>query len=195
MITFSPNKEVLVIQRQRMSAAVEAFKKQFFEEFDVSVTVYFSDKEYHGKALSLTEVELVATEFINGDIDLLRIKSRKDIYTEPRQVFFKVCIDMGYGFTELSRHFGFNHATILHANRKVNTLISINDFRTVKLYNEITNAIKERIESKGTNESVGIFKDIPKSGISPMLYPGIHQSLTNKLTPGIAHPAVRQLDK
>lgn len=170
--------------KAKMAKTIEAFKESFYKEYNLTINTYFVEKNPILKPLSLMDIELIAEEHCK-DKNVMRVRSRVRTYVDIRHVLFKKCLDMGYGPSEIAAYFEWDHASILHASKKIKQLLQANDPILTNLFNTLTDAINKRIELKGTTQSNIVSKDNTQSTISAMLYPGIHQSLDDKFTPGV----------
>ena len=63
------------------------------------------------------------------DIPVSDIKSKKRFYeiSAARQAYWYYLYQNGYGFSEMSRMFGFSHCNILQGVKRISNLIAMND--------------------------------------------------------------------
>jgi len=72
---------------------------------------------------------------INISVSEIKIKSRKRELVTARQVYWFYLHSFGYGFSEISRMFGWDYSTIIYSIQKIENLIIAND-RYLKRYLE-----------------------------------------------------------
>jgi chromosomal replication initiation ATPase DnaA len=140
---------------------VDQFVRNFIEEFkiryNVEPTVIYN--------MAVQKVDIHILEKVVNDVlwesnpkqytDGIRKRSRQLSLAEHRQVFYKVAREMGYNYSYLARFLGFDHATAIHAVKKVSMMLNIKDKVIGTIYSKIKNKLndKEYIQNIGREQA------------------------------------------
>lgn len=123
------------------------FKETFYKKYGVFPIVLYSFSQTKIKTITLSDAEDVANKVIakmNSDLYTIRSKTRLRSVLIYKHCMLKMLYDMGYTYTGLSKFFGLNHATILHAVRNINNYLKSEDLITINAYNILKNSIDEK---------------------------------------------------
>jgi hypothetical protein len=152
-----------------MKREVEEFCVDFETKFGVRPSVIVPIGVLDRVRLPLRQLEKVADRYVYMEGKTLRSKTRKTEVMLPRQIFYKIALDMGYGSTYIASHMGFDHATVLHGRTAINARLSVEDKEVTLMFNQMQQDITNKLTDAGmvfTNSSKGSH---PKSGVSPEL--------------------------
>jgi len=112
-------------------------------------------------------------------------KTRRVPYPSARAVFTKVLLSIGYGYTEIGRFLDKNHATIIHYNNQIDTLIQHDQQLRMKYEEVIKNfgieenpihkmsdleLKKEVIALKSQNKKLYLEKELIMSRVQKEIY-------------------------
>lgn len=154
---------------QDMKTEVEEFCVNFETRYGVRPSVTVPIGIMDRVRLPLKALERIANLRIFMEGKDLRSKTRVTPVMLPRQIFYKLALDMGYGCTYIGSEVGFNHATVLHGRDEINRRLSIGDKEVTFMFNEMQKDINEKLRDAGvvfTNNSRGSYSE---SGVSPEL--------------------------
>ena len=128
---------------------IKNFKELFLKEYGLELIVVISAVKSN-----FSRVDIKLLEDITNDIcerlypekypQGIRQKIRDRELVVLRQCFFKIALNMGYSLSNIGLYLGFNHATVIHGNKVITSLIDTANSQVVFNYNLILNELKER---------------------------------------------------
>lgn len=140
---------------------ITKFCAEFWETFHIYPEVRYVTSYSPLPRTGLTLIEELINEVFCNDPTLeykvldvakdkgIRSTKRFKLLITYRQCFMKIASDTGYGSTDIARFLGFDHATVLHAKKRIKDLLDTKDAETVEIYNKIVNAYKIRFSNDG----------------------------------------------
>lgn len=146
-----------IIKQKKLAEDAAEFVKKFSDEFYNTFGVYpivnysFDNLPY---LISLNQLIEVLNDLILEDEEIsnkltVKNRTRKREIVMYRQCGFVVATRMNYGPSRIAEAFGFDHATVIHANRVINELIETRDKHTLIILNRIQNELKKRFGTDG----------------------------------------------
>jgi len=128
---------------------IKNFKELFLKEFGLELIVVVSAVKSKFSKVDIKLLEDITNEILEklypGKYpEGIRKKSRERELVVLRQCFFKIAIEMGYSLTNVGLYLDFNHATVIHGNRAITSLIDTMNSQVIFNYNLILNELKER---------------------------------------------------
>lgn len=142
-------------RNKEASEVVKTFIAEFHARFGIFPRVNYSFDPTKFR-MTLKELEDTVNSLIKKDESIsvpgatLRIKKRQRELVIYRQCTFKLALDMGYGPSPISRHFGWDHSTVLYSGRNVKNLVSTKDKKLISILSKIENELQERFGTNGT---------------------------------------------
>lgn len=156
---------------QEAEKMVQDFKREFTERFKAKIEIYYNLKKKVKKyTVSLEDIkeatnEALHEEFIEGYVVgcannmveitngvLTRTRVREIIIY--RHILFYLARNAGYGPSEISRLLGtrYDHATIIHGNRRIKDLVEIKDKMVLNRLVNINNKLHSKVLNMNKNE-------------------------------------------
>ena len=130
------------------SEMVNDFISNFRAKFGVSarVSYSFTPIKYN---ITLQQLIKIIDILINEDIYIkskvsVKTKTRKREIVLYRQCAFRIAVELGYGPSITAEAFGFDHATIIHSNKVIQSLIDTRNKQAINILNNIENELKTR---------------------------------------------------
>lgn len=133
---------------------INEFSDKFYGKFGIRPMVTYSTRDDLNR-VSLKDLEDIANHVIHTDIDVeitdatIKTRTRHRMLVIYRQCIFKISRDLGYGFSRIGTHFGYNHATVMYANNNIKNLIATKDKQVTKVLIKLENELKKRFRSDG----------------------------------------------
>lgn len=132
-----------------MYEEIEDFKKKFFNKFEVKLNIGYpiepiAYRENFKFLENLGNQLLKEKGIFNRYPEGIKTKNRERPLVLVRSCIYKVASEMGYGCTEIGRHFGFDHATVIHGVALIGDLSDTNDAEVLKLLTTIKNECKNK---------------------------------------------------
>ena len=131
------------------SETIKNFKELFLKEFGLELIVVVSSVKSKYSKVDIKLLEDVTNAILErlypGKYpEGIRKKSRERELVVLRQCFFKIATEMGYSLTNIGLYIDFNHATVIHGNRVITSLLDTMNSQVIFNYNLILNELKER---------------------------------------------------
>lgn len=134
---------------------IEDFSSEFYKKFGFWPIIRFNIKSFFIPKLTLEDLRKVVDESFQMTFPdvytpegMLR-DTRKQLPVMYRHLFFKIGREIGYTLNDIGRYAGFNHATVLHAVKRINDMLEIKDTEITRNYNIIKNEIQNRYGNAG----------------------------------------------
>lgn len=133
---------------------IQDFSDKFYGKFGVYPRVTYSLKKGLVQ-LSLKDLEDIANHCIHVDLDVdivgatIKTRTRQRTLVIYRQCIFKMARDIGYGLARIGHHFGYDHATVLYANKNINNLINCKDKQVIRVLTKIQDELEKRHRNDG----------------------------------------------
>jgi chromosomal replication initiation ATPase DnaA len=139
----------MVNKRQIKEAeeTIDLFKKKFYGKYGVWPIVTFAIAEPKLKVNSFAEAEDIVNTIMNkreGHTHKIRDRVRMRSVVEYRQVLFKILSDLGYTFTSIADHFGYDHATVIYSKNSIEKLLETKNYRIINIVTILENELKEQ---------------------------------------------------
>jgi len=135
---------------------IKDFQTMFKTEFGVIPLISYNlESSKKIPILGLPELESLINDVFQEHYpaayvpDGIRSRSRNLTVVMFRFIYFKTARDMAYGLKMIGNYIGFDHATVLHANKTISNLLDVQDSVVVKYYNIIKNEIQARTSYHG----------------------------------------------
>jgi AraC-like DNA-binding protein len=137
---------ITTTKKQEIEEFVQSFIEEFKVRFQTEPTVIYN--------MAVQKVDIHILERVVNDVlwennpkqytDGIRKRSRQLSLAEHRQVFYKVAREMGYNYSYLARFLGFDHATAIHAVKKVTMMLNIKDKVVGTIYSKIKTKLNDQ---------------------------------------------------
>ncbi len=133
---------------------IQEFSDRFYGKFGTYPRVTYSLTR-DSKRLGLKDLEDVANHCIHTDLEVditkatIKTRTRQRVLVIYRQCIFKMARDMGYGLAKIGGHFGYDHATVLYANRNITDLISSKDKQVLRVLTKLQDELEKRHRNDG----------------------------------------------
>jgi len=139
---------------KEIEAFITEFSDLFYGKFGMYPSVTYASKANLIK-VTLKDIEDIANYLLSLDLDVtipkatIKTRTRHRILVIYRQCVFKMARDLGYGFSRIGIHFGYDHATVLYANKNIKNLIATRDKQVIRVLTKLEDELKKRIGSDG----------------------------------------------
>lgn len=168
-------------QAQRM---INDFCIEFYDKFGFWPIIKSNINSFFIPQLALEELRLIIDEIFKKNFpdihtdEAMLGKTRKQTPILYRHIFYKIARELGYTFKDIGRFSGFNnHATILHAVKRISNLLEVKDPEVITNYNLIKNEIHDRYGDAGNVQHDSDGKPHAQSILFPLLQKGEHKSI------------------
>jgi len=123
---------------------IEAFAAEFFNKFGVNPIIVYDTSMGHLKFLTLQMLEDVINASLKkrygereGENITISSRSRKREVILHRQLFAYIARALKYHFAVIGKKIGFDHASMIHARKAMEFLLSISDTLAKEIYAEV----------------------------------------------------------
>lgn len=154
---------------------IDDFCSKFYDKFGFWPVIRFNTKSFFIPKLTLDELRTVINDIFKQNFpdiytdEGMMLKTRKQLPILYRHLFYKIAREVGYTFKDIGRFAGFNHATILHAVKRISDLLEIKDAEVTRNYNLVKNEIQDRYGDAGNVQHDSQRKPDAKSILLPVL--------------------------
>jgi len=142
-------KEQMEQKKVEAEAFILTFKEQFCSKFGVMPIVHYAFQK--GPGMSLNDLDEIATSVIDLKRYPQGLKTKKR-YRElvlMRQSVFTIARSLDFSCSSIGEHFGFDHATVLHAEKTINALMEVKNQDAIRTMKLITDGIKIKFGDDG----------------------------------------------
>lgn len=128
---------------------INAFKESFLKEFGVGLIITVKAPLTNKPELTLNTLGIVIDDIVTANYpglfpEGIKQKTRKIELLNYRQCFCKIGMDCGHTSVAVANAIGFDHATVLHANKHINLMVETKNDRTIFNLNIIYRELQER---------------------------------------------------
>ncbi len=134
--------------KKEAAAETERFKRYFRVKFGAQPIVHYNlDLPFQGK-IKLDELSTICSQVLNSklaypEVNGIHAKKRFKIIAEHRQCFFKIAKDLGFSVSDVGRHLGYNHATVIYSAKVMTNRINNKDPYATQVFNDIVTAVQQ----------------------------------------------------
>lgn len=139
----------LLERRKMIELQVQSYKDDFYTKFGTELMISIKGTIDSIAQISLNELGIIIDGIVHIQFpgkypDGIKTKSRNIDILNFRQCYCKIAIDKRHTSVAIAKALGFDHATVLHSNKYINTMIETRDDRTLFNLNTIYNELQER---------------------------------------------------
>lgn len=165
---------------------IEDFSSEFYKKFGFWPVIRFNIKSFFIPKLTLDQLRILINDSFKESFpdvyttEGMMLQTRKQLPILYRHIFFKIAREIGYTLKDIGRYAGFNHATVLHAVRRISDLLDIKDAEVTRNYNLIKNEIQNRYGNVGDVQHDDQREPNTQSVLLSLLQEGEHKSVKHQ---------------
>lgn len=155
--------------QQSPEVMIKRFISKFRKAFGTTPFVTYHQKK--ADKVSLDLIKQAVNQVLESEYPFLYIngienRCRDTEVVEPRQVYFKVAIDLGHTYSIVAKSLGRNHATVIHAYKKVTEMLRQNDATIFYIYSNVLETLNKLTNNEENICTTQTGRDNSQSDIS-----------------------------